>query len=157
MHWHDRIMSSCRYHKHTPNCFHFATRREDPQTRGRVSAQPRPTKDDISIRGALTTSSVSMEITTTKGRNPYTTPAGRARGLRDQRRRRRAVGPQGTAAGPAPAPPARGGPQRGAGLRQRRVHHLRRPTAGEQLGGWVTRRDPRVKIKIGESAGRRGA
>ena len=53
----------------------------------------------------------------------------RRRRLRPLRGRRRAVGPQGPAARPAAAPPARRRARRGPGLRQRRVHHLRRRPA----------------------------
>ncbi|CAG7646029.1 hypothetical protein SBRY_40310 [Actinacidiphila bryophytorum] len=51
----------------------------------------------------------------------------RARGLGG---RHRPVGPQGPAARPAPRGPARRGPPGRAGLRQRRLHHLRRRAAG---------------------------
>ena len=47
-------------------------------------------------------------------------------GIRHLRGRHRAVGPQGAPARPAAAPPARRRPRRGPGLRQRRLHHLRR-------------------------------
>ena len=49
--------------------------------------------------------------------------------LRDLRGGRRPVGSQGPPARPAAAPAARRRPRRGPGLRQRRVHHLRRGPA----------------------------
>ena len=70
------------------------------------------------------------------------------------RRRHRAVGPEGPAARLPGRRPDRPGPRRRAGLRQRRLHHLRRdadPRAAERMGGQD--RIPRVKIKIGESWG----
>ncbi len=48
------------------------------------------------------------------------------RGHRHLRRRHRAVGPQGQAARPRGHRPGRPGPRRRPGLRQRRVHQLRR-------------------------------
>ena len=73
------------------------------------------------------------------GRGRCATPAGPGVGrLRHLRGRRRPVGPQGPAARPAAAPAARRGPRRGPGLRQRRVHHLRRrPARATSSTGWV--------------------
>ena len=59
---------------------------------------------------------------------PQRRPAGRGR-LRHLRGRHRAVGPQGQAARPAVVPAAGRGPRRGPGLRQRRLHPLRRRPA----------------------------
>ena len=65
------------------------------------------------------------------------TRAARRRRVCAVRGRRGAVGPQGPAARAAVAPAARRCPRRGARVRQRRVHHLRRRAAAAQLDGWL--------------------